>query len=392
MKSSGPLERGGASKTSRGRVAPGAMDFAWPPTVEDLDGCGIVDLADDAAAPNDRVFGRLADGVKPVAGPLPSVPRLPQAPRPPLSVSRPAGARPRHWGVERPDVSFPFRADADDSPAETSASGETWRAIVAVAAGLSLAVLSYAQFRGLRSDATALVAAVTQAATPPSSREAEITIEIPAMVADAVRQASPSESRKADPESRHGSAVTATPVREVLTQLATDVMQEIRPTESVGVLAQAEPAEARTLADPVAAPTAQPALLRDDEQPGEPAAVAVTAAHADPAPGDEDHIRAALTRWRTAYSELDAPAAREIWPSVDATALARAFQALKSQDLRFDRCDLTVTGGTAQAACRGRAVYVPRVGNQSPKATPREWRFELKKLDERWTIASARAS
>jgi hypothetical protein len=326
MKSSGPLERGGAPKTSRGRV-----------------------------------------------------------------VSRPAGARPRHWGVERPEVSFPFRADADGSPTETSASGETWRAIVAVAAGLSLAVVSYVQFRGARGGATALVAAVTQAATPSSSREAEITIEIPATVADAVRQASPSKFRKVEPDSP-SSAVAATPVREVLTQLATEVMQEMRPTESVGVLAEAEPAETRALADPIAEPRAQPLMLRDDEQPREAAPAATTAAHVDPAPGDEDRIRAALTRWRTAYSELDAPAAREIWPSVDATALARAFQALKSQDLRFDRCDLTVTGVTAQAACRGRAVYVPRVGNQSPKATPREWRFELKKLDERWTIASARAS
>jgi hypothetical protein len=74
------------------------------------------------------------------------------------------------------------------------------------------------------------------------------------------------------------------------------------------------------------------------------------------------------------------------------SALERAFQDLKSQDLRFDRCDLTVDGGRAQAACSGRAIYVPRVGNQSPKAAPREWTFELQKLDERWTIASARAS
>ena len=120
--------------------------------------------------------------------------------------------------------------------------------------------------------------------------------------------------------------------------------------------------------------------------------VAAAAALADPAPGDEDHIHAALTRWRTAYSALDASAAREVWPSVDARALARAFQALKSQEVRFDRCDLTVNGGSARAACTGRAVYVPRIGKQSPRATSHEWTFELTKSDERWSIASARSN
>jgi len=132
------------------------------------------------------------------------------------------------------------------------------------------------------------------------------------------------------------------------------------------------------------------AALHVDPVPGERAPGELIAS--EPVPGEEAHIRAALTRWRTAYSALDASAAREVWPSVDARALARAFQDLKSQELRFDRCDLTVNGGSAQAACSGQAVYVPRVGNQSPRATPREWTFELKKLDQRWTIASARAS
>ena len=106
---------------------------------------------------------------------------------------------------------------------------------------------------------------------------------------------------------------------------------------------------------------------------------------------DEDDIRSTLTRFRTAYSQLNASAARDVWPSVDARALERAFQSLKSQDLRFDSCKMTVTGARAQAACKGRAVYVPRIGDQSPRFTAREWNFELRKADERWTIASARS-
>jgi hypothetical protein len=105
---------------------------------------------------------------------------------------------------------------------------------------------------------------------------------------------------------------------------------------------------------------------------------------------DEADIRSTLTRFRTAYSQLNARAARDVWPSVDARALERAFQSLKSQDLRFESCDLTVNGSRAKAACKGRAVYVPRIGDQSPRLTDREWTFELRKADERWTIASAR--
>jgi hypothetical protein len=77
---------------------------------------------------------------------------------------------------------------------------------------------------------------------------------------------------------------------------------------------------------------------------------------------------------------------------VDVRALERAFDSLKSQDLRFDGCSFTVEGVRARAACTGRAVYVPRIGNQSPRSTSREWTFELRKADEEWTIASARSS
>jgi hypothetical protein len=123
-----------------------------------------------------------------------------------------------------------------------------------------------------------------------------------------------------------------------------------------------------------------------------PPPVATAAVRAEPA-GEEERIRTTLTRFRTAYSRLDASAAREVWPSVDMRALERAFDGLKSQELRFDRCSLAVDGLRARAACTGRAVYVPRIGNQSPRSTSREWTFELKKADdERWTIASARSS
>ena len=107
---------------------------------------------------------------------------------------------------------------------------------------------------------------------------------------------------------------------------------------------------------------------------------------------DEDQIRTTLAELQAAYSQLDAGAAREVWPSVDVDALARAFDGLRSQELRFDHCDVTVDGGRARAACSGEALYVPRAGDPGTSSAARAWTFELRRIRERWMIASARAS
>lgn len=143
------------------------------------------------------------------------------------------------------------------------------------------------------------------------------------------------------------------------------------------------------------APRARPTPAMEARLPPaevRPTPVPAVAVAVEPLPGDEERIRATLSRFGTAYSRLDAGAARAVWPSVDVRALERAFDGLKSQELRFDRCSLAVDGVRARAACTGRAVYVPRIGNQSPRTTSREWTFELKKAEQGWTIASARSS
>jgi len=165
------------------------------------------------------------------------------------------------------------------------------------------------------------------------------------------------------------------------------------PTAAPTLTARAEPAAAPV---PTPATLPPPASVSASASPSEPLAAAAApvrpvAAVLTSASADEADIRSTLTRFRTAYSQLDASAARDVWPSVDRRALERAFQSLKSQELRFDRCSLTVTGARAQAACTGRAIYVPRIGDQSPRFSSREWTFELQKAAERWTIASARS-
>ena len=295
------------------------------------------------------------------------------------------GPRFRRWGVERPEASYPFHVESDAPVPDASSAGEAWRALLALAAGLSLAVVSYAQFRGARGE---LPVSELTAALAPAAPLDMLDIDLAAVaseVVDAVAAPSPLPVERRRNDDRGALA----PARRESAPRAESVLAEASPPEPIAASGIPEAAKAHAAA-PVDAPP--PPMIDIAERAAAPATVATAAVLADSTPGDEEHIRAALTRWRTAYSALDASAAREVWPSVDARALARAFQALKSQEVRFDRCDLTVNGGSARAACTGRAVYVPRIGRQSPRATSHEWTFELTKSDERWTIASARGN
>jgi hypothetical protein len=101
---------------------------------------------------------------------------------------------------------------------------------------------------------------------------------------------------------------------------------------------------------------------------------------------ETEAIQVTLSRYRTAFSALDATAARAVWPTVDQKALGRAFDQLEAQSLTFDNCAIDLSGVRALATCRGTAQYVPKVGNRSARTDRRQWIFNLRKVDEQWTI------
>jgi hypothetical protein len=102
-------------------------------------------------------------------------------------------------------------------------------------------------------------------------------------------------------------------------------------------------------------------------------------------------IQHTLTRYRQAFSSLDASAAREVWPTVNERSLSRAFERLEEQDVSFDRCQITVNDARAEARCNGTARYVPRVGGRTPRVDRREWRFSLVKVRDAWLIGAVDA-
>jgi hypothetical protein len=118
--------------------------------------------------------------------------------------------------------------------------------------------------------------------------------------------------------------------------------------------------------------------------------VVATAAASELTPTSPDNsaaVRDLLSGYQAAYGTLDAALAKQIWPSVDQRALARAFNSLESQSVTFETCDLTVNDAQAIASCRGNATYVTRIGNRSHTET-RQWTFLLEKSAERWVIGA----
>jgi hypothetical protein len=106
---------------------------------------------------------------------------------------------------------------------------------------------------------------------------------------------------------------------------------------------------------------------------------------------EEGLVRRTLQRYRAAYEGLDARSAHEVWPAVNQSALARAFDGLQSQRLNFETCDVELAGPAARAVCRGSARYVPKIGSREPRVEPRVWNFTLKKAGDDWQIENARA-
>jgi hypothetical protein len=128
--------------------------------------------------------------------------------------------------------------------------------------------------------------------------------------------------------------------------------------------------------------------------PPAPAAIAPVAANSNAAASaavDQRAINGTLERYRVALSTLNAEGARQVWPTIDARGLTRAFDQLAAQELTFKGCDVAIDGVQAVAECHGYASYVPRVGNRTPRVESRRWRFQLRRSADDWVIANVSA-
>lgn len=138
--------------------------------------------------------------------------------------------------------------------------------------------------------------------------------------------------------------------------------------------------------EPPAAAVVPPATSTRDAavSPAPGASHSVTAS--DPHAADRAAIERVLDSYRESYNRLDVPAAATVWRSLDAKELTRMFATLKSQDLKFDRCDVELEGVRATARCVGRLSYVPSIGVPAPRTRILTWDIQLSQLEDGWLI------
>jgi CheY-like chemotaxis protein len=167
-------------------------------------------------------------------------------------------------------------------------------------------------------------------------------------------------------------------------EVASASAKAIATTAARNTVTAANVPAAVTRAGTLLSPDTPDAVSSASDVPATPAAPAVARSGAD-----ERDIYQVLQRYERAYERLDVDAARAVWPSLNARALARAFDGLKAQTLELSHCRVAMKLSEATAVCGGSASYVPRVGRQSARTEPREWTFRLRKVDHDWLIAKA---
>lgn len=365
------------ARVARPRRARPTSDFEWPMPADALELFEIVPLEDCPRSIDEFHAALLGNGSATEEPGLTFDPPLQSPAEPPLAGwTQPMPARPRL--------------------------SERWRAGLAFAVGLGCAIAAYLAAPVMvpspaARESAATVAAKGQLLTQRSVDSPPRRIVVASKPSKA-RPAGRAPTERPRPAVRVADTSRSSERRPPPLQApARSVTKPVKPEAPVpssapviAVAARSTPPPLTTTVAPGTAPAVDAALAATTSAPpartpAEPVLLATPPA----APHERDRIESTLTRFRRAYSQLDVKAARAVWPGVDARALTRAFDGLKSQEIAFDHCDLVVRDGEASAACRGRSTYVPRVGSQVPRTDERQWTFELKMIDQQWTIQTA---
>jgi len=137
---------------------------------------------------------------------------------------------------------------------------------------------------------------------------------------------------------------------------------------------------------PTPTPTSTPTSTRSSTPAAPPSAAATMSPEARARATETASVQTVLDRYRWAFTSLDASAVAPFWPGVDGRALERAFDQLESQVIKFDRCEINLTGARAVASCQGQASTVRKVGSRNLRTEPRLWTFALNRVNDAWLI------
>jgi hypothetical protein len=139
-------------------------------------------------------------------------------------------------------------------------------------------------------------------------------------------------------------------------------------------------------ASPAATPTPSPTLTPAPATTPSPTPTPTPAPTMSPEAADTAAIQGVLARYRRTFDSLSVDDVAAFWPSVNVRSLGRAFDQLASQRLTFEGCTIDLRGVQADATCRGRVQFVPKVGSKTPRVENRQWTFLLLRSGAGWTI------
>ena len=203
----------------------------------------------------------------------------------------------------------------------------------------------------------------------PSLPAPSVEVETAPAVSSAPARSSPNRSTDRAP-----SLPVSTPAPGPLLPLTTTLLTTSRPVED-------KPNSPAPAPPPI--PAAGPVAV-----PETPTATRATGPSAPGEAAEATAVRAALNRYRNAFSNLDATGAKAVWPEVDERMLTRAFSQLEQQSIVFDACNIDVAAARATASCNGRLQFVPKVGSRTPRFESRQWTFTLNRGERDWWIQS----
>jgi hypothetical protein len=146
----------------------------------------------------------------------------------------------------------------------------------------------------------------------------------------------------------------------------------------------------------IAAATPSITMLAPEVNAAPPAERGAVPAPAAAAANDVDVDKSAIDRvldtYQQSYTALDAAMVSTIWRGLDTRGLQRAFDALDSQRMSFEHCDVTIADDKARASCTGVLDYVRKFGNANPLQKRLSWNFDLQRTDDdRWLISKVDA-
>ena len=153
----------------------------------------------------------------------------------------------------------------------------------------------------------------------------------------------------------------------------------------------APPSPTRIFATPfpqAPAPAEPPAQVAVAQAPTVALPAARPSAAPRPASTDQDRIRETVQAYERAQNTLDADLYARVFPAVDRSRIARAFESFRSQSVEFEIKRIEVEPGATQAAVYGyeKRVAVPRAGTEQRIDADRVLR--LQKRGDTWVITA----